>query len=91
MIRKFLVCGKQIFLSSKKLEDTAAKTPVLELLLPITLFWEVEKVLQRIDYLIAAGEDPVLVNEQVRKIFKKVVKYVVLEKDRVFLHDKLRG
>ena len=91
MIRKFLICGKQVFLSSKRLDDPASKTPVLELLLPITLFWDVEKLLQRIDYLSAAGEDQVLVHEHVRKIYKKVVKYAVLEKDRIFLQDKVRG
>lgn len=91
MIRKYLVCGKQVFLSSKKLEDSGQKIPVLELLLPINLFWDVEKLLQRLDYLIASNEDPVLISEQTRRIYTRVVKYVVSEKDRVFLQDKLRG
>lgn len=91
MIRKYLVCGKQVFLASKKLEDTTEKTPVLELLLPINTFWEVEKLLQRLDYLIASNEDPVLVNEAIRKIYEKVVRCVVSEKDRIFLQEKLKG
>lgn len=91
MIRKYLVCGKQVFLSSKKIEDTGQKIPVLELLLPINLYWDVEKLLQRLDYLIASNEDPVLVNEHTKLIYKTVVKYVVHEKDRVFLQEKLRG
>ncbi len=93
MIRKYLVCGKQVFLSSKKLEDTGQKVPVpvLELLLPINLFWDVEKLVQRLDYLIAANEDPVLITEQTRRIFQRVMKYAVTEKDRTFLQEKLGG
>lgn len=89
MIRKFLVCGKQLFLASKKLEESGARTPTVELLMPIKLFWDVEKLLKQIDYSIAAGEDPVLINELYRKVYTKVAKYAVTEKDRVFLYDKV--
>ena len=89
MSRKFLVCGKQLFLASKKLEETGARTPTVELLMPIKLFWDVEKLLKQIDYAIAAGEDPVLINELCRKVYTKVAKYAVSEKDRVFLYDKV--
>ena len=47
--------------------------------------------MQRLDYLIAANEDPVLITEQTRRIFQRVMKYAVTEKDRTFLQEKLGG
>lgn len=91
MIRKYLVCGKQMFLTSKKLEENEQKIPVCELLLPIQLFWELEDLLKKLDYLLASHEDPVVVNDLSARIFRKIVKYVVHEKDRIFIHGKLHG
>lgn len=45
--------------------------------------------MKQIDYQVAAGEDPVLVNELYRKVYTKVAKYAVSEKDRVFLYEKV--
>ncbi len=91
MIRKYLVCGKQLFLASKKLEDSNSKSPVVELLIPLTLLWEIERLVQRIDYLVASNEDPVLISDLMKKVYRKVVKYAVFEKDRVFIFDKFLG
>ncbi len=57
--------------------------------MPIKLFWDIEQLLKRIDYLVASGEDPVLINEIYRKVYVKVAKYAVHEKDRIFLYDKV--
>jgi hypothetical protein len=91
MIRKFLICGKHIFLSSKKLEDQGEKTPTCELLLPIDLFWQLEAMLKKIDYLLTADEDAVIVNELYHRVYTKAAKYAVLEKDRAFLYEKIHG
>lgn len=88
MIRKYLTCGRHLHLSTKKLEDTGTKAQVVELLLPIKVFWEVEELLKSMDYLIASSEDPILVNECAQKVYKKVAPYAVNEKDRAFLHGK---
>lgn len=56
--------------------------------MPIKLFWDLELLLKRIDYMVASGEDPVLINETHRKVYTKVAKYAVSEKDRIFLYDK---
>jgi hypothetical protein len=45
--------------------------------------------MKSMDYLIASNEDPILVNETVQKIFKKVAPYAVNEKDRIFLYAKI--
>lgn len=91
MIRKYLVVGKQIFMTSKKLEDQSAKIPTVELLLPINLYWELEALMKRIDYLQSAGEDPVLINDHYQQLYRKVVKYVVSEKDRILVQQKIHG
>lgn len=89
MIRKFLVCGKQLFLASKKVEESGPRTPTVELLMPIKLFWDIQQILKQIDYSVASGEDPVLITELYRKVYTKVAKYAVTEKDRVFLYEKI--
>jgi hypothetical protein len=47
--------------------------------------------LKHLEYLMAANEDPTIIAEHQSKIFRKVVKYAVLEKDRLALHEKLRN
>ncbi len=88
MIRKYLVCSKHLFLSSTKHDEPGNKVPIVELLLPIKEFWEVEELMKAVDYLVASNEDPILVNEAVQKIFKKVAPYAVNEKDRTLLYGK---
>lgn len=64
---------------------------MVELLLPVTVFWEIETLLKKIDYLMAAGEDAVLVNEQSRRVYRKLLKYAVQEKERQLLQGRLHG
>lgn len=86
-----MVCGKQLFLSNKKLEDGAVSGPVLELLLPIKLFWELEELLKQIDYMNSSSEDPVLIADAYRRVYRKVFKYVVSEKDRLLLQERINA
>jgi len=88
LIRKYLVCSRHLVLSSSRHDEPGSKVPIVELLLPIKEFWEVEELMKFIDYLVASNEDPILVNETMQKIFKKVAPYAVNEKDRTFLHGK---
>jgi hypothetical protein len=88
LIRKYLICSRHLFLSSAKHDEPGNKVPIVELLLPIKDFWELEELMKSMDYLIASNEDPILVNETVQKIFKKVAPYAVNEKDRIFLYAK---
>lgn len=48
-------------------------------------------MLKRIDYMQSAGEDPVLVADLNQRVFRKVMKYVVTEKDRAILQQRLHG
>lgn len=91
MIRKFLICGKQVFLSSKKLEGQGERVPTCELMLPIELYWQLEDQLKKIDYLLTANEDAVVINDLYMRVYTKAVKYAVQEKDRTFLYEKIHG
>ncbi len=59
--------------------------------MPINLFWEIEKLLKRIDYMIASNEDAVLIAQQYQKVYAKVAKYAVTEKDRISLYEKIHA
>ena len=83
MIRKFLICGKQPFLASRQLEATTA--PVVEVVLPVQLFWEIQELIKKIEYLVSTGEDPVVVNDFQTRVYGKLARYAVHEKDRMML------
>ncbi len=83
MIRKFLICGKQPLLLSRNAE--APSVTVVELMMPIRTFWDVDDRIRKLEYLISSGEDPVLINEAQQKIYSMVARYAVAEKDRLML------
>lgn len=91
MIKKYLVVGRQIFISSKKQEGKDEKIRELEILMPIETFWKIEKMLKEADYLIATGNEKVSVQETYKKIITAVAPYAVSEKDRVWLYDKAKS
>jgi hypothetical protein len=93
MIRKYLVIGKHLHLSSKRIEDPTGNTkvPIIELLLPLEVFWEIEDLLARIDYLTAAGEDQVQLNDCYARIYKKIGRYTLHEKDRGFVAERIQS
>ena len=90
MIRKFLISGKQqLFLTSQEPEKNSLRDGLsaCELILPLEVFWDIEKSLRELDYLRSAFEDQVKINLLHRKILDHLSKYAVLEKDR----DQLRA
>ena len=64
---------------------------MVELLLPVNIYWEVEDLLKKVDYLLSTHEDPVLINEHYQKVLRKVASYVVSERDRLKLQDRLNA
>lgn len=64
---------------------------MIELLLPLDLFWEMENLIKKVNYLTAAGEDLVLINENLRKILQKASYFTVREADRKLIDDRLKG
>ena len=91
MIRKYLVVGRHIYISSKKREAKDDTLRELEVFLPIEVFWKVEKILSQADYLIATGDENVSVQETYKRVLAAVSGYAVSEKDRAWLHDKVKS
>ncbi len=88
MIRKFLVCGKkQIFIQSKTTDAYAAIGKIVELLMPVNDFWEIEKQINKINYLNASDAPNVDVGGQYRKILSLSCHFAVLEADRRWLNE----
>lgn len=88
MIRKYLVCGKkQIYLQSKNTEAYDDIGKVVELLLPINDFWNLEKEIGKINYLTASDAPNVDVGGQYKKILKLSASFAVMEADRQWLYE----
>jgi hypothetical protein len=77
-------------LSTKKLEDSRSKVPlaVVELLLPIDVYWQLDEMLKRVEYLQSAGEDATVVGEAVKQVYLRAARYAVAEKDRLSLQGR---
>jgi hypothetical protein len=58
--------------------------------MPLDLYWEIEQLLKRLDYLLASNEDATVIADMQQTIYRKVVKYVVSEKERTMLYELLK-
>lgn len=65
--------------------------PVVEVLIPIQLFWELQDLLKKIEYLVSASEDLVVINDLQLRVYGKLSKYAVQEKDRIMLIARATG
>jgi hypothetical protein len=89
VIRKYLFCGKQVFLSSKAHDfGDITNVTVCELLLPIKVFWNIEKQLKKLDYMVSANSDQIHIGEEQKKVFRECARYTINEKDRIFLNER---
>ncbi|MBC7659604.1 MAG: hypothetical protein H7249_07835 [Chitinophagaceae bacterium] len=87
MIRKFMICGKkQIYIQSKNSDGYTDIGKVIELLLPINDFWELEKEVKKINYLTASDAPSVDVGGQYKKILGISSGFAVVEADRLWLY-----
>ena len=71
-----------------KREGTGETSQVIEILMPIEVYWKTRDVLKDADYNSASGEDFNSINELHRKVFAELKKYAVHEKDRIWLHER---
>lgn len=63
---------------------------VHELLMPVTVFWDIDNILKDANYKIATGEPKSEVVSTFKQIFKLSAPYAVQEKSRTWLHEKSR-
>ncbi len=92
MIRKYLIFGKQVFISSAKFEiqtDEAVPSPI-ELRLPIEIFWESEKLVKKAEFLQSMNEDANRIKDAYKELLVLVTPYAVLEKDRLWLLENAK-
>ena len=90
MIRKFLVVGKNsVTFSTAKVEDEHSSYTCIEVLMPLTVYWNLQEIFREYGYVLASQENPSDVQEIIRKIFKKMVAYVISERDRVWLIKRI--
>ena len=90
MIRKFLICGKQVYLQNKKMESFNEIGTVVELIMPIEKFWEAEELMKTANYLLASGEPGSDVIAAYKKVFVLCAPFAVTEKERFWLYDKAK-
>ncbi len=89
MIRKYLICGKkQIYLQSKNLDSYGEIGKVIELVLPVRDFWDLEQLVRDVNYFLAAGEAPAEVATSYRKVLRRSARYAVRELDRTWLYGQ---
>ena len=91
MIRKYLIYGDHIFLTSYKKEISEEKYQILDVLLPLEIYWDVESMLRKLNYMVSSHEDRLNVLHTHKNLFKKLAPYAKNEKDRAWLYAKSQG
>ncbi len=91
MIRKYLIIGKQIQLSSTKhvVSDDHGNVHPIEIKLPIETYWKAEEMLKHAEYQLSSGEDPQTVKESYIKVLKLLAPHCTSEKDRIAVFEKI--
>jgi hypothetical protein len=92
MIRKFLIIGKQLILSSTRFEIAREDgvPPPIEVKLPVEVLWEAQEILKKAEHQLSNGEDTATVKDTYEKLIKLLLPHCVLEKDRVWLYEQIK-
>lgn len=89
MIRKYLIIGKQITLSSTRFDMAGEDgTPgPIELRLPVDVLWKAQEFMKEAEIQLSSGEDPQTVKDTYARLIKLLTPYCASEKDRTWLYD----
>ena len=88
MIHKYLVCAKnQIYLQSKSVESYATIGKVIELYIPLRDFWELEKKVNDMNYMVSLDEPQSEITSFYKDILWRCGRYALKENDRQWLFD----
>ncbi len=86
MIRKFLICGKQqLYLQNQVIEGFNEIGKVVELLLPIRNYWELESKIKEVNYMLSSGESNSEVVSSYRAAIKLGAPFALREEDRTWM------
>ena len=91
VIRKYLILGKQIQLSSTMhvVEGDEGNTHPIEVKLPVETYWKAEEMIKQAEYQLSAGEDSQTVKDTYMKLLKLLAPHCTTEKDRATVYDKI--
>ncbi len=87
MIKKFLIYGKNTILFSTRPpgELSSDEFKFIECAMPVEIYWEVQKNIDDHQYLIIMKDNPSELSTSLKKIFKLLSPYAILEKEREWL------
>lgn len=91
MIRKYLVISNRISLASTKRDTIQGTGPLIELLMPIDVYWKFEEEFKQYDMMASDGDDTMILAEFNKKLLKLMIPYTVNEKERLWLHKNVEG
>ena len=92
MIKKYLIIGKQITLSSTRYEfarEDDAPGPI-EIKAPVDVFWEAQEILKEADRQHSLGDGPQMVKDTYAKLLKLLAPHCTSEKDRVWVYQQIQ-
>lgn len=92
MVHKFLVVGERISLVANRRDQIRSQLPLIEISIPVDVFWEFGEAQKDFDRRAASGEDAMVLEDLKFKMLSILVPYVISEKDRAILmsHIKFR-
>lgn len=88
MIRKYLICGKNIHIQSKHNESYRMLGTVHELLLPVRVLWDIEDIILKANGKMAAGASEIEVEQNYRQIYRLSARFALYEVSRQWLLKK---
>ena len=86
LLRKYLLIGNRLILSSSDLRNEVGSTMVIELLIPLSTHKRLAKLLSEADFLLASNEYKSDINKIYKQIFRESASFAVRENDRLWLH-----
>jgi hypothetical protein len=92
MIKKYLIIGKQVSLSSTKFEvprDGDAPGPI-ELKAPIEVFWRAQEILKEAELQLSSGQGPQVVKDTYDRLYKLLAPHCTIEKDRLWVYQQIQ-
>ncbi len=92
MIKKYLIIGKQVTLSSTRFEvirDDDSPGPI-EVKAPIEVFWKAQEILKEADLQISSGEGQQTVDDTYSKLLKLLAPHCTSEKDRMWVYQQIQ-
>jgi hypothetical protein len=92
VIRKYLIIGKQITLSSARFDVTRddGVPPPIEIKMPVEVLWQAQEILKKAESLISAGEDTQTIKDTYSKLLRLLIPHTTSEKDRAWLLDQVQ-